>query len=69
MVLRGGTNVVEAGPVRDEIVEDWTLLVMDPIVLVEPVGDRGGPARDRHGMIQCFPGTLRAFRMQKKPEK
>ena len=48
MVSRGGTKVVEAEPVRDEIVEDWALLVIDPIVLIEPVGD---PEVDLSGIV------------------
>ena len=47
MVSRGGTNVVEAEPVRDEIVEDWRL-VIDPMVLMEPVGD---PEVDLSGIV------------------
>ena len=35
MVSRGGTKVVEAEPVPVETVED----VIDPMVLMEPVGD------------------------------
>ena len=38
MVSRGGTKVVKAEPVPVETVEDW-ILVIDPIVLMEPVGD------------------------------
>ena len=38
MVSRGGTKVVKAEPVPVETVEDW-MLVIDPIVLMEPVGD------------------------------
>ena len=47
MVSRGGTKVVEAEPVRDEIVDDW-MLVMDPMVLMEPVGD---PEVDLSGIV------------------
>ena len=46
MVSRGGTKVVEAEPVRDA--DDWTLLVIDPIVLMEPVGD---PEVDLSGIV------------------
>jgi len=48
MVSSGGTKVVEAEPVRDETVDDWILLVMDPIVLMEPVGD---PEVDLSGIV------------------
>ena len=44
----GGTKVVEAEPVRDETVEDKTLLVMDPIILMEPAGD---PEVDLSGIV------------------
>jgi len=47
MVSRGGTKVVEAEPVRDESVDDW-ILVMDPMVLMEPVGD---PEVDLSGIV------------------
>jgi len=48
MVSRGGTKVVEAEPVPVEIVEDWALLVIDPMVLMEPVGD---PEVDLSGIV------------------
>lgn len=48
MVSRGGTKVVEAEPVPVETVDDWTLLVIDPIVLTEPVGD---PDVDLSGIV------------------
>lgn len=48
MASRGGTKVVEAEPVPVEIEEDWALLVMDPIVLMEPVGD---PEVDLSGIV------------------
>jgi hypothetical protein len=38
MLLRGGTKVVKAEPVPIETAEDFTL-VIDPMVLMEPVGD------------------------------
>ena len=38
MVLRGGTKVVKAKPVAVETAEDCRL-VIDPMVLMEPVGD------------------------------
>ena len=44
IVSRGGTNVVKAEPVPVETV----LLVIDPIVLIEPVGD---PEVDLSGMV------------------
>ena len=47
MVSRGGTNVVEAEPVPVETVEDWRL-VIDPMVLMEPVGD---PEVDLSGIV------------------
>lgn len=47
MVSRGGTKVVKAEPVPVEIVEDRRL-VMDPMVLMEPVGD---PEVDLSGMV------------------
>ena len=47
MLSRGGTKVVEADPVPVEIAEDWRL-VIDPIVLMEPVGD---PEVDLSGMV------------------
>jgi len=48
MVSRGGTKVVEAEPVPVEIVEDWTLLAIDPMVLMDPVGD---PEVDLSGIV------------------
>ena len=36
---RGGTKVAKAKPVPDETVKDWTLLVIDPMVLREHVGN------------------------------
>ena len=48
MESSGGTNVVNAEPVPVETVEDWMLLVIDPIVLIEPVGD---PEVDLSGMV------------------
>jgi hypothetical protein len=48
IVSRGGTKVVKAEPVPDETVEDWTLLVIDPMVLMEPVGD---PEVDLSGIV------------------
>jgi hypothetical protein len=48
MVSRGGTKVVEAEPVPVEMVEDWMLLVIDPMVLMEPVGD---PEVDLSGIV------------------
>lgn len=48
MVSRGGTKLVEAEPVPIEIVEEWMLLVIDPMVFMEPVGD---PEVDLSGMV------------------
>ena len=48
MVSRGGTKVVKAEPVPVETVEDWTLLEIDPMVLMEPVGD---PEVDLSGIV------------------
>jgi hypothetical protein len=47
MLLRGGTKVVKAEPVPVETGEDC-MLVIDPIVLMEPVGD---PEVDLLGMV------------------
>ena len=47
MVSRGGTKVVEAEPVPVEMPEDC-MLVMDPMVLMEPVGD---PEVDLSGIV------------------
>lgn len=47
MVSRGGTKVVEAEPVPVEMPEDC-VLVIDPIVLMEPVGD---PEVDLSGIV------------------
>lgn len=44
---RGGTKVVKAEPVPVETVED-RMLVIDPIVLIEPVGD---PDVDLSGIV------------------
>jgi len=46
-VSSGGTKVVEAEPVPVEIAEDWRL-VIDPMVLMEPVGD---PEVDLSGIV------------------
>jgi len=47
IVSSGGTKVVEAEPVPVEIAEDWRL-VIDPMVLMEPVGD---PEVDLSGIV------------------
>lgn len=48
MESRGGTKVVKAEPVPVETVEDRMLLVIDPMVLMEPVGD---PEVDLSGIV------------------
>ena len=47
MVSRGGTKVVKAEPVAVETAEDCRL-VIEPMVLMEPVGD---PEVDLSGMV------------------